>query len=157
MSATKKMVFSVADIAVLYDDMIEDMLASLEGMELDPRDALDVSEIVGALNVERKNHGRELVALPPALHLQINEYAGKGMYKGKGRRFPRRDSLLKKRFLDTKVEMARERKETLSKSGTVRNKLDASLQAAEEIAAEVRAHGLKRSDETIRREMSKRR
>ena len=153
----KRKGFSDSDIAVLYEDTIEEFLAGVEGTTLDPREAMDVSEIVAAVNIERKNRGEELVALPPALHLQINEYAKQGMYKGKGRKYPRSDSFLKKWFLDAMAEMARERKEALEKSGTVKNKLEASFQAAEEIGAEMRAHGLKRSDETVRRDMSKRR
>ena len=153
----KRKGFSDSDIAVMYEDTIEEFLADIDGTTSDPRDAMDVSEIVAAVNIERKNRGQELVALPPALHLQINEYAKQGMYKGRGRKYPRRHSFLEERFLDAMAEMAKERKEALEKSGTVKNKLEASLQAAEEIAAEMRAYGLKRSDETVRRDMSKRR
>jgi hypothetical protein len=149
--------FSDSDIALLYDDIVEETLDGIDALALDPRDAMDASEIVAAVNAERSREGRELVALPPSLHKQINEYAKQGMYKGKGRRFPRRDSLLKKRFLEAVVESARERKEDLEKSGTVRNKLEALLQAADETAAAVRGRGLKRSGETVKREMSKRR
>jgi hypothetical protein len=89
----KRRGFSISEIAVLCGDFIEDMLPSLEGIELDRCDAMCVSEWVAAVNVERTKLGQELVALPPAIHLQINEYAELGMYKGKGIRFPRRHSL----------------------------------------------------------------
>jgi hypothetical protein len=58
--------------------------------------------------------GRELVALPPALHKQINEYAEHGMLKGRGRSRPR-DSYLTTRFKQTTLseiaEFACRRKE----------------------------------------------
>jgi len=145
---------SEADIVVLYDELIEDILAGIEAQPLDPRDAMDLSVIVAAVNAARKPEGRELVALPPALHSQINEYAKQGMPKGRGRP---RSNYLKTLFLESMDDMATERKEALIRSGLVRNKLEASLQAAEEIAVEVRAHGLKRSDETVLKSMSKRR
>jgi hypothetical protein len=154
---TKRKGFSIDETGVLFNDLIEDMLSGLEGIELDPRDAMCVSEIVAAVNVKRKDDGEELVALPPAIHLQIHRYAEQGMYHGMGCKYPRRQSLLDKKFVDLMIDMATERKEELEKSGTLRNKLDASLEAAEEIAAKMRAHGFKRRAETVLREMSMRR
>jgi hypothetical protein len=149
--------FSGEDIAVLYGDSIEDFLSGLDGIELDPRDAMDLSELVAAVNVEREKLGQELVALPPAIHLQINGYAEKGMYHGMGRKYPRRRSFFEEKLLELMADEFKKRKEELEKSGTVRNKLDASLEAADEIAAEMRVHGFKRSAETVLREISKRR
>lgn len=87
--------FSESDIAVLYDDLIEVMLTDIKGTVLEPRDAMDLSEIAAAVNALREREGRELAALPPALHRQINEYAVQGMHKGHGRRHPRNSNRTK--------------------------------------------------------------
>lgn len=159
--------FSQSDLFYLYDEIVEDMLGDWDLTTLHPRDALDMSEIVEAVNAERKLRGQELVNLPPALHRQINQYAKLGMYKGKGRDFDRPDSELKRQFIDAWKERAKERKEALQKSGeftfpdgtvaTVKNKTEALDQAAIETAAAMRAHGLKRKSGTVKREMSGRR
>jgi hypothetical protein len=159
--------FSQIDLYYRYDDIVEDMLVGIDATTLHPRDAMDVSEIVAAVNAERKVRGQELVSLPPAIHLQINEYAKHGMYKGKGPAFPRPHSALKKQFIEAWQELAKERKEALQKSGefafsdgtvgTIRNKLEALDQAAIETARAMRADGLKRKPSTVKREMSKRR
>ena len=92
--------FSNDDKAALYDEPIEDILADIEGVTLDPLDATELSDIVAAVNAERKRQERELVALPPALHRQINAYAKRGMLKGGGRSRPR-DSRLTRLFKQT--------------------------------------------------------
>lgn len=106
--------FSDDDKAALYDELIEDILADIEGMTLDPLDATELSDIVAAVNAERKRQERELVALPPAPHRQINAYAKRGMLKGGGRSRPH-DSHLTRLFKQTTLpeiaEFAYKRKE----------------------------------------------
>lgn len=160
--------FSQLELWHRYDDILEDLIASIETTtRLHPRDAMDVSELVASVNAERKLRGQKLFSLPPAIHLQINEYAKFGMYKGTGPDFPRPHSMLKKQLIEDWQEIAKERKDALQKSGeftfadgtvgTIRNKLEAKDQAAIDTARDMRAHGLKRRPSTVKREMSKRR
>ena len=46
-------------VATLYDDIIEDMLADADrGGEIDPRDAVELAELVHAVNLARHADGR---------------------------------------------------------------------------------------------------
>lgn len=165
--------YSDADIAVIYDPLIEEMLAE-DWADAHPRDLLDLSEIVAAVNAERQKHGDPsvypLVALPPDIHRRINEFAPRGMYNGKGQDFPRPQSSLRSMFLDTFADEAREKKELLLKTGVythpedpdkiktpIAGKTDATNVAATETARIVRDHGIKRKASTMARDMSKRR
>jgi hypothetical protein len=162
--------YSDADIAVIYDPLIEEMLAE-DWTDAHPRDLLDLSEIVAAVNAERQKHGDPrvypLVALPPDIHRRINEFAPRGMYNGKGQDFPRPQSSLRSMFLDTFADEAREQNDELLRSGvhtykdgtksTITNKTDARNVAAAETARMVRDHGIKRKASTMARDMSKRR
>jgi hypothetical protein len=161
--------YSEADIADLYDDRIEEMLAD-SWMNADPRDLMDLSLTVAAVNAQRQKRGEPLVALPPDVHRQINAFAEKGMYKGLGQRYPRRYSALLTEFLDAAADEAREKKEKLVKTGVythpddpektetpIAGKVDATNVAATETARMLRAHGIKRKSSTMVRDMSKRR
>jgi hypothetical protein len=110
--------FSDEDIAVMYEDVIEDMVAEIDGAKLHPADVTEFSEIIMAVNAERERQGRELIALPPSLHRALNECAKRGMLKGQGRGRPR-DSLVEAKFkhmaLNHAAEYACERKKNVWK------------------------------------------
>jgi hypothetical protein len=103
----------------VFDDDIDEMLEALAETRLTRQEAVHLSEITANVNVVRKAVGRELAVLPPTVHLQINEYAKRGMRKGQGRKgkgkWPR-DSFLTKYLKGEVVEWGRELKEELYES-----------------------------------------
>jgi hypothetical protein len=144
--------FSRFDLAVLYEDSIEEILADMDG-KLHPADAVDWSTVIAAVNVERKKCGATLVAVPPDLHDQVNRYAAEGKYRaseGSSRRY----GFLKKLAQSTLINEARERADQLVTSGAVRNKTEAVLQAAEEFSRVFKSHGFKATAETVQKLMA---
>jgi hypothetical protein len=142
-----KQVWSDDDLSMLFDGSIEDLLLDLSSELEDPRYVMYLSAIVAGVNARREVEGRPLVAMPASLHRLVNQYAERGMPHRRGRQ---RNSYLKELFIASLAEMARDRKEDLIRTpGAVRNKLEATLQAAEETAAlgaQARVEALDRRD-----------
>jgi len=104
--------FSDDDVGILYEGEIEEV-DTFDFTGYDPQDVMDTSVKIAAANVVRKKEGRPLIALPPELHQKINEYARKGMHKGRGRRRPRDSSItkgFKQSVLETTADYALKRK-----------------------------------------------
>jgi hypothetical protein len=149
MNATKMGTEFFSYIAVRFDEIIEDMLA-VDWGEVDAQDAVDLAEIVYAVNLARHAEGRPPVALPLTVQRQINECAKRGMHKGQGKGRPR-DSRVTKLFKEAIVDGAKDLQRELYKRGT--KNLDAQWQAAEEASDFARKQGLKLKADTIKRMM----
>jgi hypothetical protein len=133
--------FSTTELFNLFDEIIDDVLAD-PWEEVTPKEAVGLSEIVAILNVERKATGRELVALPPWVHLQVNACAKKGMLKGKGRKGQPREALIDF-LIETVLRVANENKYELKDSGAVETLLEAENQALKDAAKTLLEHGMK--------------
>ena len=131
-------------MADLYDDIIEIVLDQLDATELDPREVMDLFDIVEAVNVERKNHGRQGIVLPPALHARIRGFARNGMWKGSGKG-EKPKSYLKTLYAELSRLEAKQQKSALLASNDyaaygrshtgANNSGDATVAAAEAIIA----------------------
>lgn len=135
----------------LFDEKIEDMLADEWG-EVDAQNAVDLAEIVYAVNVARQAEGRPLLALPLGIQRQLLECSKRGMHKGKGRKHPP-DRYVVKKFKEAILYWAKDRQQELYDLQGMKS-LEAQLQAADEAEDLARKHGLKRfSAATIKRMM----
>ena len=74
--------------AALFDEIIEEMLRDDWG-KVDALDAVELAEIVQAVNLARHHDGRPLLALPLPVQPQVNDCAKRAVHKGQGRHRPR--------------------------------------------------------------------
>jgi len=113
--------------AALFDEIIEEMLRDDWG-KVDAVDAVELAEIVQAVNLARHHDGRPLLALPLPVQQQVNDCAKLAVHKGQGRHRPR-DSYLKTVLKQALVAHAQDRQRKLHAEGIKNSK-------AKELAAE---------------------
>jgi hypothetical protein len=139
--------------ALEFDEIIEDMLRD-DWSQVDAQDAVELAEIVYAVNLARQAEGRPRVALPLTVERQVLECAKRGMYKGQGRHRPR-DSYLKTRLKEAIAGLGIDRQQELNEQG-MKNP-EAQDKAAEEARAYVYdRHRLNLAANTIKRMMQTR-
>jgi hypothetical protein len=74
------------EIADLFDELIDDMIADDWRSDLDLSTAADLLEIVTAVNLRRQREGRELVQLPLSVMVRLRDFIKHGRRdKGKPR------------------------------------------------------------------------
>jgi hypothetical protein len=147
----------------LEDGDIGAKAADLAERDLHPQEVLDLSEFIHGLNVQRHALGRELVVLPPKLHLQLNAFAKRGMRKGGGRKKKgwSKKNLGIRFILGLTLENALDRKRQLyeqSRSNAAQsrrakapiNKVQAESQAAEEARDDLLQYGIDLAVDTIK-------
>ena len=140
----------LSDIAVLFDEIIEDILADALGEgEVGPQDAVDLAEIVYAVNVARHAEGRPRVTLPLTVERQLLECAKLGMHKGKGNNGRPRDSQAVKLLKDGIVIWANDRKQELLAQGMKQGMTKKAAQGAEDLASKLYGNGVTRAVGTL--------
>ena len=137
------------DTAAWFDEIIVDMLDGWD--KVAPQDAVELAEIVHAVNVRRRADGREPVALPLTVERRLIECAKRGMQRGQGRKGRPRKSYAEELLREAIVSLAKERKDDLVATGMRATGTNSAEDRAAEEASE--RYGLNVAATTIKRLM----